>query len=177
MEINEKELVKQIRSSKNRIVWSIQEEEHFITNRVWAVRYKKLPTAVLTALFAIFAEIPENNTTLHTTSGIPQKSEPVIDIRKIMEPGHDLVPAQVTKIVLDIGIKARCFVGSDGQYFYLDESLVQLGNVFDGNVLYSKPRSPVFLCDGNLIILPVRVGKVEHIEIIQNLLDGVQHGA
>lgn len=169
MNINEKELVKQIKASKNRLIWNVQDNVHYITNRHWAVRYEKLPTSVLTALFSIFAEIPKNNSSFHNFQGILQKTEPSVNIQKIMTMDDSLKPGQITEILVENSILMRV-IECSGDLIYINNDYIKMVDNFDDQPLCSGSMSPVFFCEGNLIIFPYRTVKVTHKKIIQDLI-------
>lgn len=169
MNINEKELIKQIKASKNSLVWSVQDEVHYISNRHWAVRYKNLPTIVLTTMFSIFAEIPGNNSSFSTAFGEIQKDRPLVDVQTNMTLGESVKPGKITDVLVENGSLMRV-VECCGDLIYISNDYIQMVQNFDDQPLCSGLYLPVFFCDGNLIILPYRVKEVTHKKIIQELI-------
>lgn len=52
-------LCKQIKASKKRLIWSLKDGIHTITDRYWLVNFKEIPRDVQIGLFAIFTQFPE----------------------------------------------------------------------------------------------------------------------
>lgn len=166
--INEKELVKQIKSSKYRLIWSVQDEVHYITNRHWVVRFKELPTIVLTAMFSVFAEIPENNSSILMSSGIPSKLKPPVDIRKVMDEKRIERPGMITEVLVQHGNELLRVIECSGEYVYVKENYIKI--VEKQEPVCTGEFNPVIFCNGDFLILPVRVKQVTCKQVVQDLL-------
>lgn len=77
--LNIKGLIKQIKASKDGLIWSLKDGVHTITNRHWLISFNDVPKEVQVALFSIFAQFPEEGSHIRNDrfSGTTLKGDPV----------------------------------------------------------------------------------------------------
>ncbi|WP_274362723.1 hypothetical protein [Paenibacillus thermotolerans] len=174
--INIKELCKRIRYGRTRggMVWSREDNRHFITNRHWLVRFDELPREVKIELFSVFCKIPEVGQTLNIFAGQESETKPV-KYDNIYQPDKQDAIGEVTPFMKEIGEKhfARVlkfpehFAFNDEDYFKLAEGDSDIKT--QGN----SPLKPVYLAGGDLLVLPIRVSESGNDTTIKELTEAV----
>ncbi|MEK5167134.1 hypothetical protein NYE69_33170 [Paenibacillus sp. FSL R5-0527] len=161
-------LCKQIKASKKRLIWSLKDGIHTITDRYWLVNFKEIPRDVQIGLFAIFTQFPEE--------GMHIRYDRFSD--SILKGGHidhaSIVRGAVagnkgkdTGFAYDIsGMKARVFKSND-VFAYVNEKLLLAVDDYVGEILMTGPMSPVYFKDADYIVLPYRMVNQPEREILE----------
>lgn len=164
--LNTKGLIKQIKASKNSLIWSLKDGVHTITNRHWLISFNDVPKEVQVALFSIFAQFPEESTHIRNDrfSGTTLKGDP-IGFESIVRGAEKGKHAMDTRFIYDMrGMKARVFRQGD-VFAYVDESLLHAVDEYRGEILMSGVMTPVYFKDVNYLVLPYRMGTSPEKEI------------
>jgi hypothetical protein len=157
--INTKELCKRIKSSGT-VIWIREETQHFITNRHFLIRFDELPRDVMIALFSVFCKIPEIRQTLTSHHGGEVINDKPVNVKGFYKPEEQTVEGVRTayRRVLDEKRKLHATVIKfPDRVAYLDCDYTAL--VYDGGSIKSMSdhNQPVYMANGDLIILPYRM--------------------
>lgn len=163
MEIfNNKEIVKRIKeASKTRIFWSFRDGTHYIASGHWAIKMVDVPREILSIMLSIFLQKPIEGESLKYTSYSnetvcekPEKDhvKTLFDQFDYKSPG-----ARITKFKKDAAtnLEARV-ISSETSYFLVQEKYVRMLNNLEVPVNVTSKFQPIYLCDGDFILLPIR---------------------
>lgn len=159
--LNLKEISKQIKASgkSGSLIWSREQEQHFITNRHFLLRVDEVPSEVLIALFSVFLKVPEKGETLNCYAGKIQDNEKQkpISFEKIYTPDKQTEKGEVTPFIKELGEKMQArVIQFPGHFTYINEQFMKMTN--DKEPVSTKgPMTPIYFADRNLILLPYRV--------------------
>jgi hypothetical protein len=180
--INTKELCKQIKASGNRgfLIWGKEENQNFITNRHFLVRFEVLPNDVLAALFSVFYKLPNVGETLQAQFGEIINSGKSIDFRGIYHPEQQSVKGFITQYVRDIDKKITArLIKFPNHYSFVNSdfmNLLEIDKTEDLSPSTSGDNShlPIYFANKNLILLPYRFsdGKILIEDLLGAELDG-----
>jgi len=174
--INIKELCKRIRagSKSGAIIWSREENRHFISNRHWLVKFDELPREVTIALFSVFCKIPNVGQSFTAQAGVEHEQSSPINFNKIYEPDNQMIIGRATPFIKDLGNKLCARVVSfPDHYSIVNEDYMKLA--VDSSEIRTSEKNhnmPVYLAEGDLLILPYREQDRGDIKTIKDLLIG-----
>ncbi|MFS8215589.1 hypothetical protein [Paenibacillus polymyxa] len=169
--INIKGLCKQIKDDKKKIIWSLKDGVHSITNRNWMISFEEVPREVRLVLLSIFGGFPEEGYLLQKTpfSDEPQRSVAVEPISLNREMAKQAIRTDFlhTSSGLD---NLRVFKAGEG-FVYIKERFLQ---AIDPNFGFTNMNSfgemaPMVFEDLNYIVLPVRIGKEKDLLTLKEL--------
>jgi hypothetical protein len=156
--INTKELCKQIRVSGS-VIWTMEEKQHFISNRHFLVRFDELPREVTIALFSVFCKLPEVGQTFTAFRGSVNDKAESIKYDNIYQPNKQDVEGSKTAFLRDMGRKALASVIKFPTHVSLvDERYMKLAG--DSEMVKTtgkSPHAPLYLANNDLLVLPIRV--------------------
>lgn len=160
--LNIKAIVKQIKhcGKYGRIIWSKQETVQYIGTSFWAFRLQEIPRDILCALFSIFLCTPTENQTLVCYRGDVSTGDtnPFTKAFDLYQPtGCDGVVTPFLEI-MSSGVTGR-IINSSGNFIRVNEEYINMLIVESGMHVTTKTQfEPVFLLEGNVIIMPYRMG-------------------
>jgi len=157
--LNVKGLCKQIKASKNNLIWSLKDGIHVITNRHWMITFEEIPKEVLVTLFSLFVKMPEEGTALQASHFNREVSELIaVDVDKIRETAKNGTISTLTNLFSRSGdLVTRIFKTSEG-FLYVKADYMHAINEYGdvGEILSSGKHSPVLFKNINYLILPYR---------------------
>lgn len=171
MNINLKELCKQIKKSNN-MIWALIDGVHYITNRHWAVKYESLPREILIELFAVFAEIPEAGAAIQMRRGW-EVSRANVDIKKVFDDLSAVVQKQgeVTPYLkLSDKDSMRVIKIGDEPIYVNNDYMKIIKDVVISNPTSAGKYQPIAFNENTLILLPYRMTNSKDDETIAELL-------
>jgi hypothetical protein len=158
--INTKELCKQIRyyGNRNSLIWSREESQHFITNRHFLVRFEEMPNDVLAALFGVFYKLLGIGETVQVQHGTIIDVVKPIDYSKIYQPERPDIEGEFTPFIREFGTKQfGRVIKFPSHYSLINLDYMKLSAADENpKTKDNTPLVPVYLADGNLIVLPYR---------------------
>ncbi|MBW7475921.1 hypothetical protein K0T92_14340 [Paenibacillus oenotherae] len=154
--LNTKALCKQIRASRNQVIWSFNGEEHLITNRHWGVKFTELPTDIKVTLLTTFeGETPNINETLSKMSGISVKKPEAL---KLPFPSKENEKeAQWTLYLRQIDNDLLRVFRIGDQFIYIKSSYLEAASDIGLKVVGTGPHQPLYFPEINYLVLPVRL--------------------
>lgn len=152
--LNTKALCKQIKASRNQMIWSLKDGEHTISDRRWAIKSKTLSPDVRVTLLSIFeGDMPEEGGCLHLQHGSILKNVAITT----PEPEQGHVEYKRTKYVMDYegAWKLRVFLNAENKAIYINEDFL---GICDSRMqsFGSGNMRPLFYPEINYVVLPVR---------------------
>ncbi len=157
--INTKELCKQLRvdGKHGMVIWTREANEHFISNRHYAVRFHELPRDVMITLFSIFCRLAEVGETLHSHSGRVIDVQKPVDFSKVYCPEKASVTGSKTPYTRDMGRKLfTAVIKFSSHVSYVDEKYIKLANETETIKTTDSPHAPLYLANDDLMVLPYR---------------------
>ncbi|MCY9530551.1 hypothetical protein M5X04_14610 [Paenibacillus alvei] len=157
MSINTKTLCTLLDQAET-VVWSIKDGVSTISDRHVLVRFKGIPREVLSVLYSIFFRVPEEGKPLMAGEGEIKE----VNIGTLPDITEATMTGKVTEYLKECSpwdrdekLLARVIQLGD-RYVLVQEKYVQLTT--DRNVVgFKEDESLIFLGDGEISILPVRV--------------------
>jgi hypothetical protein len=174
MSVNIKELCKHIKqSSKNSLIWTLEDGIHYITNRHWAVKFNELPREVLVTLFSAFAKTPKEGHSLVITLWGEDEERPAVSLKKIFE-GVEANKAEgtITNIILDYGKDVYRVIKTKDSIIRLNNKYMSMVEVGTQTAKCAGRLQPVTFGENQLILLPCRSENSKEEETIEGLLAG-----
>jgi len=168
--INTKTLCKQLKKDRS-IIWKREGSTHYITNRMYMVRFEELPADVMTTLFGRFLQIPDDGETLHSINGEVSVPKNGLNFTSVYQPGNAVIEGRVTSYIKNLDkSQARVIKFNDrfavvnDEYFKLSEEKNQVFITSDSLM------APMYFANKQLLILPFRIAEESDPidEIIQN---------
>lgn len=157
MSVNTKALCTLLKEAET-VVWSIKDGVSTISDRHVLVRFKEIPREVLSVLYSIFFRVPDDGKPLMASEGEIKE----VTIGTLPDIAEATVTGQVTKYLKECFSRVRDellltrVIQLGDRYVLAQEKYVQLTN--DRNVVgFKEDESLIFLGDGEISILPVRV--------------------
>jgi len=170
MNINIKELCKQIKKS-HYFIWSLKGGINYLTNRHWAIKYETLPREVLVQLFTIYAEFPEEGTSLVYQGAFGVSKLDKVDIKKVFDDAQkDQIAGKVTPFIKVSGVLSMRVIKCNEKFIFVsDDYLKNISDVEESEPFCKGQLNPVTFCNNNFLVLPYRMQTVE-VEILQELV-------
>ncbi|MNC15677.1 hypothetical protein D3C75_635010 [compost metagenome] len=157
--LNLKEIAKQIKASgkSGSVIWSREENQHFISNRHFLLRVEEVPSELLIALFTIFLKVPALGETLNCNFGQIQDNQKPLNFDKIYNPDKQSQKGTVTPFIKESGEKLQMRVIQFPDHFsYINEQFMRMTSD-KYPISTSSPMMPVYFAENNLVLLPYRV--------------------
>jgi hypothetical protein len=170
MNINEKELCKQIKKSVT-MIWSVVDGTHYFTNRHWAVKYDDLPRYVLVTLFSMFAVVPQEGESLSVRKG-EEASRFGANIKKAFDDQSSITnKGEVTPFLklYDTYNLRVIKVGNEPAYVNNDYMKI-IKDVENSNPVTLGTKSAISFNDNTVILLPYRLSNDREDGIVKELL-------
>lgn len=157
--LNIKGLIKQIRTDKSRLIWSLYQGVHMVTNRHWMIEFEEVPREIMSVLLSIFGQFPTEGYLIQTFSF----GSEVVKADAIKNKGWDFNNAKqatVTKYIHDYGESRYLRVfKADDEFYFVNETYLQAVDKNFGfeNVMSKGTLQPLFFSNINYTVLPVRM--------------------
>jgi len=158
MSINIKELSKQIKKwSRRYLIWTLEDGIHYVSDRHVAFRFNELPKEVLISLFSVFVRQPSEGRSLVMTP-VGDEEKTAISMKSVFRDSEQFaIDGVVTKVVVNYEDYAHRVIQAGDYLVRVDEMYMKMAN--GEQVLCKGRHNPVLLCDGQMLLLPIRISK------------------
>lgn len=164
--LNIKQVCKQIKAAKLRIIWWRNNNQYYITNQHWIIRLPvdQIPREILIQLFSIFAEIPDEGRILNSWRGSVSSIAEITQAVDGAVYGHmkKAVMGKITPLVKvsdtdNPDLRIIHYKGKDNkdQIIYVNDEYIRMADIKREPVYCTGKHSPVFFLDGSFAVLPV----------------------